>query len=505
MKIIHNISASIEESTDAVIARVLKQLQLSNHTPAYIYKESIDARHKSQIRKIYSIAIQTDLEHARLSALPKYQFQPKRINTTTRPLIVGMGPAGLFCGYILAKFGLRPILIDRGQPIERRQVDVSAFWSGKELNPESNVQFGEGGAGAFSDGKLVTRIHDSRCRYALEILVENGADPKILRMAKPHIGTDRLCQIVKQIRQRIIKWGGEVRFESKLTDIQTENGILKTVTINEEVFPCQTVVLAIGNGARDTYRMLIDKLPNITAKPFSVGFRMEHSQQEIDTALYGSFAKQLPHAEYQFSTHINKQQNQAVYTFCMCPGGQVINASSEPGKLVTNGMSLHARDGKNANAALLATVRFSTADAGIAFQDQLEQLAWQAANGAAPITVAKDFLAGTISQKLGHIQPTFLPYTQFYDFSLLYPKTIVHMLQTGLARFNKAILDCPDAVLTGVETRTSAPLRILRDESTYECIGIKGIYPCGEGAGYAGGITSSAVDGIRIAEAIIER
>ena len=252
MKIIHNISAPIEEQPAAVITRVLNQLQLPTNTPAYIYKESIDARHKSQIRKIYSIAIQTDLEHARLSALPKYQFQPKRINTTTRPLIVGMGPAGLFCGYILAKFGLRPILIDRGQPIERRQVDVSAFWSGKELNPESNVQFGEGGAGAFSDGKLVTRIHDPRCRYALEILVENGADPEILRMAKPHIGTDRLCQIVKQIRQRIIQWGGEVRFESKLTDIQTENGILKTVTINEEVFPCQTVVLAIGNGARDT-------------------------------------------------------------------------------------------------------------------------------------------------------------------------------------------------------------------------------------------------------------
>lgn len=501
MKVIHNISAQIDTPEECVIADTLKSLQLSNETPAYVYRKSIDARHKNKIRIIYSIAVQSDNEDARLQPIPEYTFNPKHINTTLQPVVVGLGPAGLFCAYLLAKYGLRPIVLERGDPISVRKKAVETFWHKGTLDPESNVQFGEGGAGAFSDGKLVTRINDSRCRYVLQTLVKFGADEQILKLAKPHIGTDRLCEIVARMRDKIIEFGGQIYYRAKLTEINCKNGSLSQITVNGKSFPCSTLVLATGNGARDTYNMLLHCPATIIAKPFSVGFRMEHKQESINHALYGAAANKLPPAEYNFSTHIG---NDTAYTFCMCPGGQVINASSQEGELVTNGMSLHARDGTNANAAMLAAVSFPTPQEGLLFQQKLEKRAYAVQNGAAPVTLAKNFIEGTEAKKFGQIKPTFLPNTAFCDFSDLFPPKILSVLQTGLSVFGKRIFWSDDAVLTGVETRTSAPMRICRDESG-QSVGIRGLYPCGEGAGYAGGITSSAVDGLQIAEKIITR
>lgn len=501
MQVFHNISAAIDTPEQEVIDSALKQLQLPIKTPAHIYRKSIDARHKNRIRIVYSVAIQTDKSDTRLQPVPEYTFNPVHINTSQQPIIVGLGPAGLFCAYLLAKYGLRPIVIERGDPIPERKQAVEAFWRGGKLDPESNVQFGEGGAGAFSDGKLVTRINDPRCRYVLQLLVRFGADEQILKLAKPHIGTDKLCDIIAAMRNKIIDMGGQIQYRAKLTGIICKNGCLSEIHINGQPVPCSLLVLATGNGARDTYKMILAQTTSVVAKPFSVGFRMEHRQSDINTALYGAASEKLPPAEYNFSTHIGKD---TAYTFCMCPGGQVINSSSEAGGLVTNGMSLHARDGINANAAMLASVSFPTPQEGLSYQQTLEKRAYSIRNGAAPVTLAGDFLTGFVSTKFGQIRPTFLPGTEFCDFTKLFNSKIISILQAGISEFGKKIYWDRQAVLTGVETRTSAPLRICRNEDG-QSVGIKGLYPCGEGAGYAGGITSSAADGLRIAEKIITR
>lgn len=505
MKIIQGISASVREAEASVIERVRKKLGLDISVPVSVYRKSIDARKRSDIKYVYSFAIETadDIPNSVNSC--DYSFSPEKKYQSGSPLVVGMGPAGLFCAYILALNGAKPIIVERGKDVDRRAEDVQKFWHGGAICPDSNVQFGEGGAGSFSDGKLVTRITDPRCRFVLETFVKFGADPDILKNAKPHVGTDILRKVVRNMRKEIIRLGGEVRFQTKLTGLDLSENRINSVFLNGERYNCGICVLAVGNGARDTYRMLLEQHLQIAPKPFSVGFRMEHLQEDINRAMYGDFADMLPAADYSFSKVFDKVKGCAAYTFCMCPGGYVINASSEPDGTVTNGMSYHARDGRNANSAMLASVSFDSPQKGLDFQRKLEQTAFCLGNGKAPASLLKDYLNGEISKSFGHIKPTFLPGTEFCDFNTLFPKSVSDMLKTGLTEFGKRIYSDGQAVLTGVETRTSAPLRILRNPQTLESVGCAGLYPCGEGAGYSGGITSSAVDGIKVAEAILER
>lgn len=505
MKIIQGISASVREAEASVIERVRKNLELDVSVPVSVYRRSIDARKRSDIKYVYSLAVETDKKIPNAVVTCEYSFSREKKYVGERPLIVGMGPAGLFCAYLLALNGAKPIIIDRGKDVDRRARDVQKFWNGGAISPDSNVQFGEGGAGSFSDGKLVTRITDPRCRFVLETFVRFGADPDILKNAKPHVGTDALRNVVRNMRNEIVHLGGTVRFQTKLTGLDiSENGV-KGVFLNDERYDCGICVLAVGNGARDTYRMLLEQPLQIAPKPFSVGFRMEHLQEDINRAMYGDFADILPAADYSFSKVFDKTKGLAAYTFCMCPGGYVINASSDPDGTVTNGMSYHARDGRNANSAMLASVSFDSTQKGLDFQRKLEQTAFCLGNGKAPASLLQDFLNGEKTKHCGRVQPTFLPGTEFCDLNALFPSPVSDMLKTGLAAFGKRIFSDGEAVLTGVETRTSAPLRILRNPQTLESVGCPGLYPCGEGAGYSGGITSSAVDGIKVAEAISER
>ena len=505
MKIIQGISASVREAEASVIERVRKKLGLDVSVPVSVYRKSIDARKRSDIKYVYSFVIETADDIPNAVNTCDYSFSPEKAYKSARPLVVGMGPAGLFCAYILALNGAKPIIVERGKDVDRRAEDVQKFWNGGAICPDSNVQFGEGGAGSFSDGKLVTRITDPRCRFVLETFVRFGADPDILKNAKPHVGTDILRKVVRNMRKEIIRLGGEVRFQTKLTGLDLSENRINSVFLNGERYNCGICVLAVGNGARDTYRMLLEQPLQIAPNPFSVGFRMEHLQEDINHAMYGDFADMLPAADYSFSKVFDKAKGCAAYTFCMCPGGYVINASSEPDGTVTNGMSYHARDGRNANAAMLASVSFDSPQKGLDFQCKLEQTAFRLGNGKAPASLLKDFLNDDTSKSFGHIKPTFLPGTEFCDFNTLFPKSVSDMLKTGLIEFGKRIYCDGQAVLTGVETRTSAPLRILRNPQTLESVGCAGLYPCGEGAGYSGGITSSAVDGIKVAEAILER
>lgn len=505
MKIIHNISASIDEAEYSVIQRVRRKFAIDSSVPVSVFRRSIDARRKNEIKYIYSLLVDTETEIEGSVNYSEYVFNPPKINLSETPYIIGMGPAGLFCAYTLALYGLKPVLVERGCQVEERTKDIETFWTKGVLNEESNVQFGEGGAGTFSDGKLVTRISDGRCRRILELFVKFGADEDVLKNAKPHIGTDVLRKVVVNMRNEIIKLGGKVLFKTKLTDIDIKGGKLKAIYLNGEKVDTSLCVLATGNGAKDTYKMLLSKDITIAPKPFSVGFRMEHLQEDINKAMYGSYANKLPAADYAFSTVFDKKLSLAAYTFCMCPGGSVINSSSEKDGIVTNGMSYKARDGRNANSAMLASVRFDTVQDGINFQTSLEKRAYFLGKGAVPTTLLKDYLNGTKTSKYGKIKPTVLPETTFVNFEDLFPSEISKMLKTGLSKFGKSILNDGEAVLSGVETRTSAPLRILRDTETFDAVNVKGLYPCGEGAGYSGGITSSAVDGIKVAEAIIRR
>ena len=504
MKIIQGVSASVLETEASVIKRVRKDFAIADSVPVCVYRRSIDARRKNDIKFVYSISVETEAPLSGAVEIQDYTFTPSKTYNGESPFIVGMGPAGLFCAYVLALNGVSPVLIERGKDVDRRAEDIKRFWDGGSLSPDSNVQFGEGGAGTFSDGKLVTRINDPRCRFVLETFVRFGADPDILTNAKPPVGTDKLRSVVKNMRNEIVRLGGKVLFETKLTDLEISNGRLKSIFLNGEKTDCTVCVTAVGNGARDTYKMLLGNPLSIAAKPFSVGFRMEHLQEEINRVMYGRFADVLPAADYSFSKVFSKADGRAAYTFCMCPGGYVINASSEPDGIVTNGMSYRARDGKNANSAMLASVSFDTPEKGLDFQRDLEQRAFHIGHGKAPASLLKDFIDGERSVSFGHIKPTFEPGTELCDMNDLFPNSVAEMLKNGLSEFGKRIFSDGQAVLTGVETRTSAPLRILRDPKTLEAVGCKGLFPCGEGAGYSGGITSSAVDGIKVAEAILE-
>ena len=489
-----------------------------------ISRESIDARKGNMIFFVYTVDVALKDESRFLKKVmskdisptpdPSYQF----VRTGTeklpeRPVVVGAGPAGLFAALLLAQMGFRPLLLERGPAVDERVGSVQKFWETGQLDPEKNVQFGEGGAGTFSDGKLTTLIRDRRCRKVLEEMIRAGAPEEILYSHRPHVGTDQLRLVVKNLRHRIIRLGGSVLFNHKVTDILVKEGRVAGVTVNQERLDCRALVLAPGHSARDTFAMLLDRGIQITPKAFSVGVRIEHPQALIDQVQYKQFAghPRLGPADYKLAYHASS--GRSAYTFCMCPGGFVVAAASEEGCVVTNGMSDYARDGQNANSALLVGV--SPPDfgsdhplAGVEFQREWERRAFRLGGGdyRAPAQTAGDFLAGRPSSAFGRVTPTYKKAVRPSDLRGCLPGFVVETLLEAIPALDKQMrgFALPDAVLTGVETRSSSPVRLVRDEN-YESVNVKGLYPAGEGAGYAGGIISAAVDGIRVAESIATR
>lgn len=499
-----------------------------------ILRQSIDARKKPDIIYSYVIDVQVNGEEKFLKKIEKdkklssqitksdtvkYHFPSYGDKPLNKPIvIVGMGPAGLFCGYFLALHGYRPILLERGRDVDSRKADVEQFWQGGKLLKDSNVQFGEGGAGTFSDGKLNTLVKEKygRNKAVLETFVHFGAKESILYDAKPHIGTDVLCDIVKKMRQEIIRMGGTVRFDSKVTDLCIEEGAIKGVIVNgQETLECEQLVLALGHSARDTFEMLLGRAIPMETKAFAVGFRVEHSQEMINRELYGmSDPGVLGAAAYKVTAQT--ATGRGVYSFCMCPGGYVVNASSEEGRLAVNGMSYSGRDGSNANSAIIVAVTpedFGASHplAGIEFQRRLEENAYHLAQGKIPVQRYGDFREKVLGEndqedkrwEKSDLQPMCKGLYQWSDLTTLLPGNCNEAFVEGMEVFARQIkgFDDPTAILSGVESRTSSPVRIPRDEENLQSV-IKGLYPCGEGAGYAGGITSAAMDGLRVAEKI---
>lgn len=483
-------------------------------------RKAVDARHKNDVHYVCTVDVQIDNEteivkrinnrNVSLINVQPYTF-PDSEPRNDSPLIVGAGPAGLFCALVLAEHGHHPILIERGKPVKERMEDVQRFWKGGKLNPQSNVQFGEGGAGTFSDGKLTTGIKDTCCRYVLEQFVKYGAPEDILYLAKPHIGTDNLCVIVENIRNRIIECGGQVCFSTQLTGLEIKDGRLTGAHLlsegRKETLPVQRMALAIGHSARDTFAMLKETGIAMTRKPFSVGARIEHKQEMINIAQYGDVYQKLGAADYKFAVHL--PDGRSVYTFCMCPGGIVVASASEADGVVTNGMSYYNRNGENANSALLVEVRPDDLEgedvlAGVWFQKEIEQKAFieGGRNYHAPAQTVGDFLKNKSSVSLGEIVPTYRPSITPSNIRRILPSFVTNAMAQAIPQIDKKMkgFAAGDAVLTVPETRSSSPVRIVRDASKQASV--LGLYPCGEGAGYAGGIMSAAVDGIRIAEAM---
>ena len=427
-------------------------------------------------------------------------------------MIVGAGPAGLFAGLVFVNNGIKPIIIEQGKKVEERKKDVEEFLKTGKLNPSSNVQFGEGGAGTFSDGKLTTGINNKFCENVLNEFVKFGAPEEIKYINKPHIGTDKLIHIIANIRNYIIKNGGEFLFEEKVIDFNFENKMMKQVITNKRIIDSNNVILAVGHSARDIFELLYKKDVLMERKNFSVGVRIEHKQKMINESQYGKNPKlKLPPAEYKLAYH-NKETGRSCYTFCMCPGGVVIASSSEEGTIVTNGMSKYLRDGENANSAILVNVTPNDFEggsplAGMYFQKELEEKAFilGGKNYSAPAQKVGDFFKAEKSKELGNVEPTYKPGISFADLNELFPNYITETLKEGIQYFDTKIHGFADdnAILTAVESRSSSPVKINRDENFMSC-SVKGLYPCGEGAGYAGGIMSSAVDGIKCAIAVLE-
>ena len=515
---VSGIVTGLDEPIESAFQKAQKALGLKKARCA-VAKTSVDARRRP-VHFVHTISVETENENKiyqryKSQNIVLHQSQPMKISygkspMKCRPVIAGFGPAGMFCGLLLARYGYRPLILERGPAMEKRVQKVEFFWETGILDPEANVQFGEGGAGTFSDGKLTTRIGDAKCDWVLREFVKLGAPAEILYKAKPHIGTDLLRNVVTNLRQELIASGGEIRFETPLMDLQQKNDILSVKTPDEEI-PASVLVLAVGHSARDTFLMLEQKNFSMAPKPFSVGVRAEHLQQEVDKGLYGELAGHpaLPPGEYQLSY---REGERGVYTFCMCPGGVVVPAASQEGMVVTNGMSCHARNGINANSAVAVSV--GPADYGnnpldgMRFQQHLEKLAFQAGGGkyCAPVQDMGHFLKGEKGFSSGHVTPSYCRGVTEADFAALFPPFVTDMLKKGFIRFSKKLpgFAAEDSVLTGIETRTSSPVRILRQEN-YQACGLENVYPCAEGAGYAGGIMSAAVDGLRVALAIMER
>ncbi len=578
---VNSLRLEIKYTEDDLRSAIARRLKIADKHPfSYeIVKLSLDARKKDDIHYTCSVDVKTDSEKAILkdkriknvTASERVVYNDPADDTdiknairellmnsncsddqgsgTTsqgkcilRPVIVGFGPAGIFASYKLAKAGFKPIVLERGCDVDTRIQDVGSFWNGGPLKPESNVQFGEGGAGTFSDGKLNTMIHDKfgRITEVFRVFVENGADPSIRYINKPHIGTDRLTKIVKNIRKEIIDCGGEVRFNSKLAGLDIKDGVLKGIYINNsEYLPCDTLVLAIGHSARDTFKMILESGLNLERKAFAMGVRVQHPQEMIGRSQYGDAYKDLPAADYKLTYQTSN--GRGVYSFCMCPGGFVVNASSEEGMLAVNGMSNSDRSEATANSALVVTVREDDFDgdsplAGMELQRRLESAAYKEGRGLIPAQYYADF-KGNRASRLPETKNSSIPDPNREDdsergyvsghndtacCSLPLPNTkgsyiggnlknvlpdfISESIEEAMPDFGRIIegFDNDEALFIGLESRTSSPVRIVRDDS-FESIGIKGIYPCGEGAGYAGGITSAAVDGIKVYEAIISK
>ncbi len=489
-----------------------------------IFRRSLDARKKPALHWVYTVDVTLRSGEGKLlrqnrsdkiTRVTPYVYTIPKKQSPDRPVIVGFGPAGMFAALVLAKAGMRPIVLERGEPAPERRKKVEDFWNEGALDPESNVQFGEGGAGTFSDGKLNTGTKNERGRWVLEQFVRFGAQEEILYDAKPHVGTDVLFTVVQNLREQVIALGGEVRFGARLTGLKTCKGCITGVDYvqngRQETIACRDVILAIGHSARDTFRYLNAANIPMEPKPFSMGVRIEHKQAAINASQYGAAAGNgIPPADYKLSCHL--PDGSSAYTFCMCPGGYVVAAASQNGGVVTNGMSLSARDGENANAALLVTLKpedFPSKDTlgGMLWQEELEHRAFVLGGGTyrAPAQTVGDFLAGTASTALGEVKPTYRPGVKLCDLRDLFPEKITATLRQAISTLDGSLkgFASPQALLTAPETRSSSPVRILRGEDMQS--EIKGLYPCGEGAGYAGGILSAAVDGMLCAEAIIRK
>jgi uncharacterized FAD-dependent dehydrogenase len=491
-----------------------------------IHRRGYDARKRDRILLVYTVDVELADEASVLSRFGndphvgptpdmRYRFvaNASAAPRAARPVVVGMGPCGLFAGLILAQMGFRPIILERGKAVRERTKDTFGLWRKQVLNPESNVQFGEGGAGTFSDGKLYSQIKDPRHlgRKVLEEFVLAGAPEEILYVSKPHIGTFRLVSMVEKMRAGIEALGGEVRFQSRVEDLDLDQGRVRGITLaGGEYLPCTHLVLAIGHSARDTFQMLYDRGVYVEAKPLSIGFRIEHPQSLIDRDRFGKHVRHpvLGAADYKLVHHCSN--GRAVYSFCMCPGGTVVAATSEPNRVVTNGMSQYSRAERNANAGIVVGI---TPDdypggplAGIAFQRHWESRAFELGGGGyrAPAQRVEDFLAGRPSTSLGVVQPSYTPAVTPTDLSTALPDYAIAAIREALPAFDRKIKGYAmgDAVLTAVETRTSSPLRIKRKDDDYQSVNVAGLYPAGEGAGYAGGIYSAAIDGIEVAEAV---
>ena len=514
---ISNIKVRADYSDEELFNFIYKKFGIKNDevSTIRIVKKSIDARNKSDIFYNYSVEIECKNEDKINGAEKVEKESPFEINIKRKsnmsPVIVGAGPAGLFAALVLAKNGVKPIVIEQGKMVDDRQKDVEQFLATGQLNKLSNVQFGEGGAGTFSDGKLTSGIHNPLCKVVLQEFYNFGAPEQILYMNKPHIGTDNLINIIRNMRNKIIEMGGTFLFNEKVIDFEINNGkVVSVVCSSGKKVETDSVILAIGHSARDTFEKLYEKGLQMERKNFSVGVRIEHKQSMINDSQYGTETKlKLPPAEYKLAYHGDER---SCYTFCMCPGGQVIASSSEENTIVTNGMSKFARNGENANSAVLVNVTPNDFEgtsplAGIYFQKDLEEKAFKLGGGNyhAPIQRYEDFKNNRKSTFIGKIKPTYKPGVTLSNLNEIMPDFVSKTLVEGIDYFGKKIkgFDDPDSILTGLETRSSSPVQITRDEGKES--NIKGFYPCGEGAGYAGGIMSAAVDGIKCAVAILEK
>lgn len=510
---ITNIKIRADLSDDELFEKIYKKYKIDKNDviKKRITKKSIDARNKFDIFYNYSVELECKNENKIKNVQIVKKEEPFKIivnrKSSKRPVIIGAGPAGLFSALTLAQNGIKPIIIEQGKTVDERKKDVEEFQKTGKLNTLSNVQFGEGGAGTFSDGKLTSGIHNPLCKIVLKEFYNFGAPEQILYINKPHIGTDNLINIIRNMRNEIIKLGGEFLFNEKVTDFEFENSKVTAVICGKRI-ETDTVILAIGHSARSTFEKLYEKGVKMEKKNFSIGVRIEHKQSMINKSQYGEITKlKLPPAEYKMAYH---GENRSCYTFCMCPGGTVIASSSEPETIVTNGMSVYARNGENANSAVLVNVtpndfKGESPLEGMYFQKDLEQKAFKlgGSNYNAPIQRFEDFENDVKSTHIGEIKPTYKPGVTLSNLNEILPDFISKTLIEGIKYFDKSIKGFahPDAILTGVETRSSSPVQITRNENKQS--NIKGLYPCGEGAGYAGGIMSAAVDGIKCAIAVL--